>query len=540
MKYFVIFSVLLFSIDVLSQKDSKWDNTISKQRPEQCEKVNIVSTIDRKKQPAYFYKSVTGEKRPLIISLHTWSGDYEQEDTLSWMCVENNYNYIHPDFRGPNNRYEACGSPFVISDIDDAIDYAIVNGNVDLNEIHVIGVSGGGYATLLMYMKSKHRIKTFSAWASISNLEEWYWESLGRKNRYYKDIAKSCSKDGKVDKNFAFNIHEARSRSPIFMDVPVDKRKNSKLFIYAGVHDGYTGSVPVTHSLKLYNKVASDWGASGKDLISDDIIIKLITYRGLSNMLEKIGDRRIYYSNNYHGKVNITMFEGGHEMLPGAAFDFMKGKGALVVGDSNGAMKNGWVDIYAGLRKWDFVYNTSVSGNTIGFDNNGDKKLNTLRNIDSYLDSTYKTIGHVEQVIIMLGTNDCKAVFKDKLNQVPKNMNKLICKIKSHPLYKKYHPEIIIVSPPPLAEDNKLKPKYYGGKERIEYFVPEFNKIANAEGCIYVDAYSKMYKWFNNYTTDGIHLSHRGHIMVAGNINNTIIFSDKNYNVLDYLPAIMR
>ena len=45
---------------------------------------------------------------------------------------------------------------------EDAIAYAIKYANVDSNEIHVIGTSGGGYATLLTYMKTRHSVKTFS------------------------------------------------------------------------------------------------------------------------------------------------------------------------------------------------------------------------------------------------------------------------------------------------------------------------------------------------------------------------------------------
>ncbi len=273
-------SVAVF--DITSQKVVKWDDTLSKQRPEQCKEVEIVSTADGKVQRAYFYKSKSDEPRPLIVSLHTWSSDYQQKDTIAWMCIENDFNYIHPDFRGPNNTYEACGSSLVISDIDDAIDFALKNGNIDKNQIHITGVSGGGYAALLMYMKSKHNVRTFSAWAPISDLERWYSESVGRKNRYYKDIAKATSKSGEVDDFFTFNIREARDRSPVFMDAPVEKRKNSKLFIYAGIHDGYTGSVPVTHSLLFYNKVVTDFGAEKKNLISDDEIMNLSTYRMFS------------------------------------------------------------------------------------------------------------------------------------------------------------------------------------------------------------------------------------------------------------------
>lgn len=67
----------------------------------------------------------------MVVSLHTWSGNYEQKDELAIQCIEKDYNYIHPDFRGPNNTFKACGSKYVIQGIEDAISFAIQNGNVD-------------------------------------------------------------------------------------------------------------------------------------------------------------------------------------------------------------------------------------------------------------------------------------------------------------------------------------------------------------------------------------------------------------------------
>eukprot|EP01034_Spumella_vulgaris_P027206 gene27206-33895_t len=77
---------------------------------------------------------------------------------------------------------------YVIADIDEAIDWALKNMDVDKTNIYIVGYSGGGYATLAMYMKSRHSIKAFSAWASIADLTAWYAESLERKNKYVQEI----------------------------------------------------------------------------------------------------------------------------------------------------------------------------------------------------------------------------------------------------------------------------------------------------------------------------------------------------------------
>ena len=97
----------------------------------------------------------------------------------------------HPDFRGANNKPEATCSTLVLSDIEDAIDFALKHTNADPQEVHIIGVSGGGLATLYAYMNIQYPVKSFSAWVPISDIDAWYWESVGRKQKYADDIVKS-------------------------------------------------------------------------------------------------------------------------------------------------------------------------------------------------------------------------------------------------------------------------------------------------------------------------------------------------------------
>jgi len=228
-----------------SQNQPAGDDPVSAGWPENCKTIEIISSLDGKVQPAIFLSSGGKEPRPLVVSLHTWSGGYDQKDILVWQCIEKNYIYIHPHFRGRNNNPEACGSPEAIRDIDDAISYALTNANVDKSNIHIIGSSGGGYATLLAYMNSTHNIKTFSAWVGISDLFKWYYESEGRGTNYSGDISRATNGWKNAD-DYSVGKEEAIKRSPFYMKTPVEKRKNSKLRIYAGIHDGYTGSVPVT------------------------------------------------------------------------------------------------------------------------------------------------------------------------------------------------------------------------------------------------------------------------------------------------------
>lgn len=295
-----------------TQAQPRWDNPAS-QWPSGVVEVSIMGQ-DKTSQRAMFYHPSSDEARPLIVSLHTWSGDYLQKDTLSWMSINRGYYYIHPDFRGPNNNPDACGSPLVINDIDGAIDYALENGNIDSNNIHIIGVSGGGHSALLAYMKSRHVIKSFTAFVPISNLVDWYYESLGRGNKYAKDIALATS--GKPD---SLNIDEAQKRSPFFMEMP-QNRKESQLSLYCGVHDGYIGSVPITQSVHFYNKIISDMDSSNtRAIIPQTDIETLLRQRnyGLKTNENTLLGREVIYSRSFKDKVKVAVFEGGHEMPKG-------------------------------------------------------------------------------------------------------------------------------------------------------------------------------------------------------------------------------
>lgn len=273
------------------------------------EEVEIESGADRSIQKAYFYKSRSAGKRPLIVSLHTWSGDYTQRDSLAELCRQHDVNYIHPDFRGPNKTKEACGSDLVISDIDDAIAYAIANSDVDTARISIIGVSGGGYAALCCFMRLKRNIYRYSAWASITDLEAWYNQSKIRGNGYDRHILDcTCSTD-------SLDTGNARSRSPLYSQTPLSKIGRTELHIYAGVYDGIQGSVPITHSINFYNKVLGDIGVKDRSCyVTEAEKLHLLEFRTPLGEAGYLDTRKICLQKEAE-HIRLTIFEGNHEML---------------------------------------------------------------------------------------------------------------------------------------------------------------------------------------------------------------------------------
>ncbi len=511
--------VLLFAQIVMAQNNPKWDDTINKNWPGEFKTTEIKSSLDGEMQKAFIYFTKSEMPQPLIVSLHTWSGDYTQIDPLTKKILEKDWNYIHPNFRGPNKTPKACGSKYVVSDIDDAISYAIKNGNVDTTNIHVIGMSGGGFATMLTYMKSKHRIKTFSAWAGISNIVEWYYESLGRKSNYATHISLATT-----GTSSGIDINDAKSRSPFFMETPVTRRENSKLFLYCGIHDGYTGSVPITHTIDFYNKLVTDFEVENTSAKVPSSVREIMLRQQMlldTKATGKLGDREIIYQNSFQDKLYLTVFEGSHEMIVDVALNHIPPKNILLIGDSNGAFEHGWANQLKKIRPADFIINTSVSGNTIGFDNGGFSKLNTLKMVDSYLETGIKQAQTINTIVILLGTNDCKAEFDSQLKEVPENLQKLIRKIKESDILPKTL-EIIVVTPPPYGSDKILKDKYKGGAERVRYLKNEFKKVAEKNGAEFVDIQTPLEPVFNLLSEDGVHLSEEGQAIIAKTISRKI------------------
>ncbi|MEM6845877.1 MAG: prolyl oligopeptidase family serine peptidase [Bacteroidota bacterium] len=279
---------------------------------------SVQSEIDEKWQPFYYWKAER-PNRPLVVVLHTWSGDYAQtNNSLAHQVKVKNWNYVHPNFRGSNNHPEACGSELVVTDIDQTIDWALENLPMNPDSVFVLGASGGGYATLVTYMKSRHRICGFHAYVPISDLAAWYEESLVRTPRYAQNILDCTSSEDSV-----LNVTEAKRRSPLYWHTPLEQRKDATLHLYAGVHDGYTGSVPITHSINFYNKVLRDAGVTDTTaLVDDKTIIRLLTRQRGTNSGQFIGGRKVHLRRNWQN-ISLTIFEGGHEMLDNVALEVL-------------------------------------------------------------------------------------------------------------------------------------------------------------------------------------------------------------------------
>ena len=160
----------------------------------------------------------------------------------------------------------------------------------------------------------------------------------------------------------------------------------------------------------------------------------------------------------------------------------------------------------------------SIGGNTIGFRNLDRDTLNTLKNIQSYLELGKKHFGKIDKIIILLGTNDCKAVFKDSLHLVAHRFGCMIDSIQNE-FINAEKPQIVYITPPPFANDNKLTEKYKGGNSRLKILIPQLLHKAKKQGIKYIHLNKKMGRKAGEMTTDGVHYSDKGYEVIASIIN---------------------
>lgn len=294
------------------------------------EKIELTSTMDGETQPVLYWapagarrSDTPTKKTPMLVFLHSWSSDYLQEND-KWLepTVARGWIYLHPNFRGANQSPKACGSKFARQDVLDSIDWAIKNLNVDETRLYLAGSSGGGHMSMLMSGHHPERFSAVSAWVGISNLAEWYRFHAPQKkvSKYARMISDSLGgPPGESDERDA----EYKDRSPIYHihqvgDLPVE--------ICAGVQDGISGSVPIRQSLEPFNAVAKAHGneqVPEKDMDYLWANGRLLVPTKSDLVTDAAWSRPILLRRNSKA-ARVTIFQGGHESLPDAAFDWLE------------------------------------------------------------------------------------------------------------------------------------------------------------------------------------------------------------------------
>lgn len=280
----------------------------------QATEITIESTKDGKLQHALLWlPEKTDTKVPLLVLLHTWSGNFRQRtwfDRALVECKKRGIALVHPDFRGRNNRPEACASELAVQDVLDAVAHVEKLRPIDERRIYLAGTSGGGHMALVMATRAPKLWAGVSAWVPITDLAAWHAATkAGKHKRYAKDLERVCGgppgKSKQVDAQY-------RRRSSLFS---LRKARGVHIDINTGIHDGHTGSVPISQSLLAFNALAKVNGCPSARLGSA-AIAELTKHERVPEKLrfqaETPARDHPVLLRKQAGPVRLTIFDGGH------------------------------------------------------------------------------------------------------------------------------------------------------------------------------------------------------------------------------------
>lgn len=302
----ILVSLALSSVGVTGKSEPNYDGGSS--APDGGPPtVTIPAYSSSPAQLARFWSTTV--EAPLVVDLHQWSADqsgFNGDDLRFDLEVKKlGWNFIRPALGGPNNGPRACCSDQVLDGILASIQFAREHGKVDASAIYLVGVSGGGYTALCAYMSGKVHVRAVVAWAAITDLASWHAEHAT--DKYGKDV-EACT----ASSNGNLNLQECRKRSPMTIG---HGQPNTPVHIFAGIHDGFTGSVPITHSVRLFNRLADLYG-SPKKKVGDAVLLEMLDRRvGPDSASGKRIAGRLVHLERAAGAAHLTIFEGGHEML---------------------------------------------------------------------------------------------------------------------------------------------------------------------------------------------------------------------------------
>jgi poly(3-hydroxybutyrate) depolymerase len=289
----------------------------------EAQEVVIQSSKDGATQHAIFWsprQTDAAQPAPLLVALHSWQGTYKQDNGLLAAAQQRGWVVILPDFRGPNVRSQACASDLAVQDVLDAVEYAAQHARIDRRRIYLVGGSGGGHMALMMVARAPQVWAGVSAWVPIVDLAAWHAESLVRSGKYATLLEQVCGgKPGTAETDKQYH-----ARSPIFF---LAAAKECAVDINVGIHDGHTGSVPVSHTLRAFNILAEANGCPDKMLTPSQITFmteqqKVPAELDAEKSAEPGRAKPILFRRSA-GSVRVTVFDGGHELDAPAACDWL-------------------------------------------------------------------------------------------------------------------------------------------------------------------------------------------------------------------------
>lgn len=293
------------------------------------QEVQIASSADGTPQPSMLYLPETDHPVPLLVSLHTWSGDHTQSAAgrAAW-CHAKGWAFVHPNFRGPNNKPSAMGSDLAVQDILDAVAHVRERIPIDPDRIYLVGFSGGGHCALLMAGRAPELWAGVSAACGISDLRKWHAQNPG----YGRGIEAAAGGNPQEDERAAA---ECARRSPATW---LPQAAAIAIDIKAGIRDGHPGggSVPVSQSLEAFNLLAAP-----EDRIAEEEVAAITRDQAIPEALRgENGGGRLHEGRlkvlfqRQSRNARVTLFDGGHQGADCLQWLSLQKKGSPAVWDS--------------------------------------------------------------------------------------------------------------------------------------------------------------------------------------------------------------
>lgn len=161
------------------------------------------------------------------------------------------------------------------------------------------------------------------------------------------------------------------------------------------------------------------------------------------------------------------------------------------------------------------VIEEGCNGRTTVFDDPAEGWKNGL----DYLKPCLNSHKPVDVVVLMLGSNDLKAVFHASPEEIAEGAGLLAATIQEFTAVKQgYVPEIILISPPEIGSGIKNSP-FYGSFyedaiERSRELSHGYRKMADRYGCTFLDAA----QYIQPSEADSLHLDPDAHEILARKI----------------------